>query len=289
MAPSAPESPQVSVIVPCWNAARTLPETLASVHAQRFSAWECVIVDDGSPDDCAAIAQSWSARDARFRLVRQPNGGLSAARNRGIHEARGEWLLFLDSDDLIEPAKIASHLARAARSPAMIVYGGCVYFPDGRPDQLTAGRDGSDLDAMPRCSGSGEKILSVLADRNIMPVSAPLVPRVLAQQLDGFDVTLTALEDWEFWIRCARAGATFLFDDAPGTRTHIRLHPASMSSDGGRMFSNERQVRRKHRDLPAMQAATARARKFHLKATLADLLQGHWVLAARHARYALPL
>jgi glycosyltransferase involved in cell wall biosynthesis len=100
--------PRVSVIVPAFNAAPFIGETLASVAAQTLDDWELTVVDDGSTDDSADIAARWAHRDARVRLLRQPNRGAAAARNTGFaaSDAGAEYLLFLDADDSLEPSAL---------------------------------------------------------------------------------------------------------------------------------------------------------------------------------------
>jgi glycosyltransferase involved in cell wall biosynthesis len=95
--------PRISVVVPIYNVEAYLAECLASLRAQTVGDFEALLVDDGSTDGSAAIARELAARDARFRLLSQPNAGLSAARNTGIDAASGEFLAFLDSDDLLPP------------------------------------------------------------------------------------------------------------------------------------------------------------------------------------------
>jgi glycosyltransferase involved in cell wall biosynthesis len=100
--------PLVSIITPVFNAAHWLPETLATVRAQTLSDWEQILVDDGSTDGSAAIAEAAVAEDARFRLLRAPRqGGPSAARNLALDAARGRFIAFLDADDLWRPWKLA--------------------------------------------------------------------------------------------------------------------------------------------------------------------------------------
>lgn len=100
--------PLVSIITPVYNAARWLPETLATVRAQTLSAWEHILVDDGSSDESAAIAQAAAAVDPRFQFLRMArNGGPSAARNLALEIARGRFIAFLDADDLWLPEKLA--------------------------------------------------------------------------------------------------------------------------------------------------------------------------------------
>jgi CDP-glycerol glycerophosphotransferase len=93
--------PKLSVVVPIYNVEDYLDECLRSLAGQTFGDFEAVLVDDGSTDDSAAIAQRFADADARFRVVRQPNGGLSRARNAGTEAAEGEYLAFLDSDDVL--------------------------------------------------------------------------------------------------------------------------------------------------------------------------------------------
>ena len=95
----------VSVIVPCYNQASYLGETLHSVFNQTYVDWECIIVNDGSTDHTEEIAVLWCEKDSRFRYLYKENGGLSSARNMGIAVSKGEYIQFLDSDDLIVPEK----------------------------------------------------------------------------------------------------------------------------------------------------------------------------------------
>jgi glycosyltransferase involved in cell wall biosynthesis len=99
---SPPSEPTISVVIPCYNGARFIRETLESVRAQTRPVLEVIVVDDGSTDDSAAIAESFGPL---VRVIRQPNQGESVARNRGIDEAKGDWIAFLDADDLWLPEK----------------------------------------------------------------------------------------------------------------------------------------------------------------------------------------
>ena len=96
-------APAVSVIVPVYNAAPWLERCLQGIVDQTCSDWECILVDDGSTDASGAICDAWQQKDARFTVVHQPNGGVSAARNRGMALAQGAYLAFCDADDLYAP------------------------------------------------------------------------------------------------------------------------------------------------------------------------------------------
>ncbi len=95
--------PVISVIIPVYNVEKYLRRCLDSVLNQTFSDWEAICVNDGSPDGCAAILSEYASRDARFKIVNKENGGQSDARNVGMAAARGDYILYLDSDDFIHP------------------------------------------------------------------------------------------------------------------------------------------------------------------------------------------
>src|SRR5687768_10004937 len=92
--------PLVSIIVPCFNQAEFLNETLQSVLSQTISDWECIIINDGSKDNSEEIALPWVDKDKRFKYLKQENRGVCAARNKGISEANGKYILPLDGDNL---------------------------------------------------------------------------------------------------------------------------------------------------------------------------------------------
>lgn len=123
MIPPSKNNPLVSVIVPVYNAARWLPELFGSLRSQIYGNMEVILVDDGSTDSSAADCVRLSDGDPRFRLVRKPNGGLSSARNFGLAHARGEWIFFIDADDMIQPQALERLVAVAAATGADIVVG----------------------------------------------------------------------------------------------------------------------------------------------------------------------
>ena len=93
---------EIAVIVPVHNAAAFLTACTDAIAAQKFDAFRCILVDDGSPDNCPALCDAAAAKDSRIRVIHQQNKGLSGARNAGIEIARGNWLSFIDSDDSID-------------------------------------------------------------------------------------------------------------------------------------------------------------------------------------------
>lgn len=92
----------VSIIIPVYNVEKYLRRCLDSILSQTYINWECILIDDGSPDNCGKICDEYSNKDSRFKVIHQPNSGVSKARNRGIDSATGDWIMIVDSDDWID-------------------------------------------------------------------------------------------------------------------------------------------------------------------------------------------
>ena len=114
-------TPAISVIIPVYKVERWLPRCLDSLLAQTCSDWEAICVDDGSPDGSGALLDAYAAKDARFRVIHKANEGVSVARNVALEQARGEFLLFVDSDDFIHPQLMEICLAAARRDKSDLV------------------------------------------------------------------------------------------------------------------------------------------------------------------------
>jgi glycosyltransferase involved in cell wall biosynthesis len=230
----------VSVVVPAYNYGHLIRETLDSLAAQTYGAWECIVVDDGSTDDTRSVVEAYAATDARVRYVRQENARQAAARNNGIRHASGAYFQFLDSDDRIEPHKFERQVAYLESHPEVdLVYSNVRYFDSGGAG-LGHSREYSIWDDgqpwMPEVSGRGRVLLEPLLRNNIMVVNAPLVRRRVVEAVGEFGVGLTPVEDWDYWMRCAAAGLFFQYEDAEGVRALVRSHELSASLDGRRMM-----------------------------------------------------
>lgn len=238
--------PLISVIIPTYNYGTFLKEAIQSVQAQTFSHWECLVIDDGSTDDTKQIVENIITNDQRVRYFYQENKGLSAARNKGIQESQGDFLQFLDSDDLLERRKLELQLEYLSNHPdADIVYGDARYFSTKRPWERLYSKDSLNQDWMPRASGKGPNFLSHLIAQNLMVVSSPLIRRNVIEKSGLFDESLKAHEDWEYWIRCALHDFSFAYLELPETSTLIRYHDACMSSDPSLMWQTNREIHRK--------------------------------------------
>ncbi|MET4083631.1 glycosyltransferase involved in cell wall biosynthesis [Pedobacter sp. UYP30] len=221
----------ISIIVPCYNQAIFLEETLKMVLCQSYSNWECIMVNDGSTDDTERIAKQFTEKDNRFIYLFQSNKGLSNARNTGILNAKGEFIQLLDSDDLLEKNKLEAtlNLYHQKKDPNIVYYSSMRYFEDGFPNDLKIlGRDNFIAHVELKEEDGLVSQKEVIRLRNPFVISAPLYPIALFKEVGNFDESLTALEDWDFHIRCSLAGFTFHHFYEKKALTLIRLHNSSM-------------------------------------------------------------
>lgn len=206
----------VSIIIPCYNAAFWLPQTLESALAQTWPATEIIVVNDGSSDSSLAVAQSFATRGVR--VVDQPNGGASAARNHGLRLAAGEFIQFLDADDLLAPDKIERQVrllqARGDGCLVTCAWGRFTADPAASPleTRTELWRDLSPADW-----------LVLAAENNLMMATATwLLPRALVDKTGPWDTTFRAnpLDDMDYFDRARIAARAVLF--CPDTRTYYR-------------------------------------------------------------------
>lgn len=234
-----PSRPLVSVIVPTYNYGRFIGETLECLRAQTYPYWECVVVDDGSTDDTAGRVARFTERDPRFKFFRQSNRLQGAAKNTGLRHTAGQYVQFLDADDLIEPRKFERQVEYLERHPEVdIVYGDVRFFPTENPAELLYTMWGENRPWQPGVAGRGREVLLPLLRLNSIPINTPLTRRGLVERVGPFDEELPPVEDWDFWLRCAEEGARFHFSDMEGTRALVRSHPASSSKSRLRLVSS---------------------------------------------------
>lgn len=235
-------SRRVSVVIPCYNQGRFLAEALQSVFAQTHAQLEIVVVDDGSSDATASIAASFGQR---IRFLQQPHKGPSAARNLALASCTGAYLQFLDADDMIEPDKIRAQVAfLEARPDIGIVYSDVRYFSSADPDERALGPYSADgVPFTPMLWAAPGTMLEKLIDRNVLAINSALMRRQAAAAVGPWNESLSAVEDWEYWIRCAHAGVRFQYQDAPGTLALVRLHPESGSANPARVALGVHQMR----------------------------------------------
>lgn len=215
-------TPTVSIIVPCYNAAAWLPATLESALGQTHPAIEIIVVDDGSRDGSPEVARRYEARGVR--VIEQPNQGASAARNHGLRLARGEYIQFLDADDLLAPDKIALQLQTLATAPSCIAAGAWGRFEDD-PAKARFVPEENWRDSEPV-----EWLTLNFAGRGMMQPGAWLTPRALIEQAGPWDERLTLNDDGEYFCRVLLASRGIKFCGA--ARTYYRSNLSGSLSRG---------------------------------------------------------
>jgi glycosyltransferase involved in cell wall biosynthesis len=183
--------PKVSVIVPAYNAMTYLPETLKSVLQQTFTDFEVLIIDDGSTDN---IVQ-WTGElvDSRVKLIVQQNQGASVARNTGIAQAQGEYIAFLDADDLWEPTKLEKQVHCLEENPEI----GLVHT-----NMLLIDWQGKSSGRVMKSNAEGDALKQLLK-QNTIATSSVIVRNDCLKTVGEFDRNLRYSQDWDMWVRIA--------------------------------------------------------------------------------------
>ncbi len=228
---SAAASDRVAVVIPAYNAARWLGETLDSVAGQTVKVAEIIVVDDGSTDETAAIGKKHGAQ-----VISTPNRGLSRARNTGMEAATADWIALLDADDLWKPDKLAKQLEAAALAPdVQFVASDHYQFRDDggaifqesllalRPDRYAAVKPQRLGPRLTRLTNMG---IGLIALGQAFFPSTMLFRRELAHALVGFDVDLRRCEDYEFLLRAGTRTDILLVEES---LMGYRVHPTSLS------------------------------------------------------------
>ncbi len=227
----------VSIIVPCYNQAHFLSEALQSVLNQTYINWECIIINDGSPDNTNDIAQEWCKKDNRFRYIKQDNGGLSSARNAGIKVAKGEYILPLDADDIID-INFLTNLIPELNQDSSLAIVSCYskFFVNSVSNVVN------------KLKPKGSTYHYLLYVNQLVATS--LYRKKCWEEVGGYDEQMkNGFEDWEFWISITKRGweykikEEFLF--------YYRKAKKSMLVDtiNSHFESNKEYIFKKHSDI----------------------------------------
>jgi glycosyltransferase involved in cell wall biosynthesis len=222
----------VSVIIPAYNYGRFIAETVESLLSQTYRDFECIIIDNGSTDETQEVLKK--IVDKRIVCIRQENKGVSHARNAGLKMAKGEYVLFLDADDLVENRKLEESVNFLEQHPGVdLVYSDMRYFKDGNSRELFYDYfcDPTGKRWMPYISGSGRDVLARILQGNIMVICAPVLRMQVIRDCGMFDEELLANEDWELWLRIIASEKNIQYFDSPATKALVRIHPTSLSKD----------------------------------------------------------
>ncbi len=218
-------APLISIIIPAFNAGAVISQSLASARAQTCSDFEAIIVDDGSTDDTVARAKQFAEADARFTILPHANAGVSAARNAALEKARGNFIAFLDADDVWLPEKLSRQMERLKKNPAVNFIFTNYFIWDG---EKNLGLRYSRPEKMPLKNLDRKLIFFCL-----FGISSVMVKRELILRAGHFDPEFSYAEDWDFWLRLSESGlrAEGIFEPL----MRYRVWPGNVSKNDVRM------------------------------------------------------
>ena len=206
----------ISVIIPVYNGEKTIKETILSVLNQTFENWELIIINDGSTDSTIEIIAQ--IQNTKIRVFNCENAGLAKSRNRGIDHSQGEYISFLDADDLWTPDKLEAQFQALQENPeAMVAYSWTDYI-DQSSQFLHSGR---------HITINGNIYQHLLVNNFLENGSNPLIRKQALNQVGKFDTSLKAGEDWDMWLRLA---VHYQFVAVPLPQILYRVSADSMSS-----------------------------------------------------------
>lgn len=220
-------APQVAVIVPAYGVADLVDQAIQSLLLQSLTDWECIIIDDGAPDDVAGAVHPY-LDDPRFRFLATDNRGVSAARNRAIAEAHAPYIALLDGDDLFRPTYLQQMVAALNADPdAQFVTCNARIF----------GAVAKERYCFETKQGTGDGrigSLSDVLDRSFGVYIGSTFRRRDFEAIGGFDETMTHAEDFDFWVRLLLLGGHARYQDE--VLGEYRVRPGSASASGAGMI-----------------------------------------------------
>lgn len=185
-------NPLVSIIIATYNAEKTLNSTLESVLNQKYQNWECLIIDGVSKDQTISILKQYKLKDSRFKYISEKDSGIYNAFNKGWKKAKGEWILYLGSDDILLPNGIENLMKNAEE--ADVIYGNVILlFPNGK-EKLQIARDTKCLER---------------AERSPCCHQSLIMKKEIFYIMNGFDEKYKLLADKDLLIRCYKRGVKF--------------------------------------------------------------------------------
>ncbi len=195
----------VSIIIPAYNSGEYIKETVDSALKQTYKNAEVIVVDDGSTDKTKMVLAPY-VRDKKIKYIYQENKGLAGARNTGVRNSKGEYIIFLDADDLFLPEKVVEQVKVLEKNPDFdVCYCDLTHFTDSNPRKYYHHR---------YHYPSGNLFEPLLHKQFINPLTV-FARRSVFEKYGFFDETLRRSEDWDLWLKWSHAGVKFFYLDKP--------------------------------------------------------------------------
>jgi len=255
---SSSKLPKISVVIPAYNSENTISYTIQSVLNQTFKDLELIVINDGSQDSTLEIITQIA--DSRIQVFSYPNAGGNVSRNRGLNHAIGEFVSFLDADDLWTPDKLESQLkALQENATAKVAYSWTDYINENSEVVLSG----------THFTANGDIFEKLLVTNFLENGSNPLIYREALVELGGFDESLNAAQDWDMWLRLA---CKFDFVCVASAQILYRISANSVSSNLDRQEKACLQVlERAYKERPSLRDGTRTALKQTWNLSLANL------------------
>jgi glycosyltransferase involved in cell wall biosynthesis len=231
---------EVSIIIPTYNYSQYIEDTIGSLLQQTFEAWECLIIDNGSTDKTYEIVKNYLTKDSRLKYFFISHTTTSEARNIGLKNAKGQFIQFLDSDDLLSPEKLKCHADFLSVNPEIdLVYSDSLYFDDIDKDRkhLRKTRNANSPNEQLYFSGQSWELLPLINAHNIWTICSPMFRKSILDFSGSFNPKLNWVEDWEFYYRLIAQNIQIKYIDSETSTCLIRVHPRSLSHQNLSMYS----------------------------------------------------
>lgn len=255
--------PKVSVVIPAYNSERFIAETLESVFNQSYQDFEVIVVDDGSSDGTDKVISRY---EGRLTYIRKKNEGISVARNTGIAQARGEYVAFIDHDDIWLPEKLKEQMALLEGNKEIYLCFSDVYIIDEK------GRRGKNVFKI--CPAHSGMVFKQLLKDNFIPVITAVIKKEVFKEIGLFNPQYRIAEDWDLFLRISKQYPV-VFVNRPLAK--YRIHSGSFSRHRNLMFAEVISIMNKYTgsvDKATARTVEMRKRKFQFDLGIVYLQEG---------------
>lgn len=212
------KNPSISVVMPVYNCEKYLREAIESILNQTYKDFEFIIINDGSTDKSPEILQEYAKKDSRIKIINQPNSGIVVALNRGLREAKGEWVFRMDADDIALPDRFECQIDMIKRKPSTVLLGGWCQQIDSQGIPLK-------INKYPRAHNDLVKCLENL--KPFFPHPTACFPRKSVIEIGGYRERFRHSEDTDLWLRLSEIGEIACIHKVV---LKLRKHPDNISN-----------------------------------------------------------